>query len=197
MMSVPVMSDGIRSGVNWMRLKTRPSVCAMVRTISVLAVPGKPGDQAVAADKQRDQNLIEHFFLADDHLADLRQDAVAHRVKAFDALLQFCGVQIHFSSGGHRLFSFLGVLELQEQFLSRAIAGSGLKRCQDVLLGLVLLAGRKISLGQIELRGSLVERVQRQHGGDIRESRQDNFSARATGRRDGGAALRRSRDRCS
>ena len=42
MMSVPVMSDGIRSGVNWMRLNTRPSVCAMVRTISVFAVPGSP-----------------------------------------------------------------------------------------------------------------------------------------------------------
>ena len=28
------MSDGIRSGVNWMRLKLRPSVCAIVRTIS-------------------------------------------------------------------------------------------------------------------------------------------------------------------
>ena len=42
MMSVPVMSEGIRSGVNWMRLNARPSVCAMVRTISVFAVPGKP-----------------------------------------------------------------------------------------------------------------------------------------------------------
>ena len=42
MMSVPVMSEGIRSGVNWMRLNTRPSVCASVRTSSVLAVPGKP-----------------------------------------------------------------------------------------------------------------------------------------------------------
>ena len=42
MMSVPVMSDGIRSGVNWMRLNSRPSACASVRTSSVLAVPGKP-----------------------------------------------------------------------------------------------------------------------------------------------------------
>ena len=42
MMSVPVMSEGIRSGVNWMRLNTRPRVCAMVRTISVLADPGMP-----------------------------------------------------------------------------------------------------------------------------------------------------------
>ncbi len=42
MMSVPVMSEGIRSGVNWMRRKESPSVSAIVRTISVLAVPGKP-----------------------------------------------------------------------------------------------------------------------------------------------------------
>ena len=43
----------------------------------------------MAADEQRDQNLIEHFFLADDHLADLTQDAVAHRLKAIDAFFQF------------------------------------------------------------------------------------------------------------
>ena len=42
MMSVPVISEGIRSGVNWMRLKMSPRVCAMVRTSSVLAVPGRP-----------------------------------------------------------------------------------------------------------------------------------------------------------
>src|SRR5262245_61893695 len=42
MMSVPVMSLGIRSGVNWMRLKTSPSVWAMVRTRRVFAVPGSP-----------------------------------------------------------------------------------------------------------------------------------------------------------
>ena len=101
MMSVPVMSDGMRSGVNWMRLKTRPSVCAIVRTISVFAVPGKAGDQAVAADEQRDEDLVEHFFLPDDHLADLREDAVAHRMEAIDALLQLRGVEIDFSGSGH------------------------------------------------------------------------------------------------
>ena len=42
MMSVPVMSDGIRSGVNWMRLNFRSSTSAMVRTSSVLARPGTP-----------------------------------------------------------------------------------------------------------------------------------------------------------
>ncbi len=42
MMSVPVTSVGIRSGVNWMRLNDRPSASASVRTSSVFAVPGMP-----------------------------------------------------------------------------------------------------------------------------------------------------------
>src|SRR5215207_3375541 len=42
MISVPVMSAGIRSGVNWMRLKERSSTEAMVRTSSVFARPGTP-----------------------------------------------------------------------------------------------------------------------------------------------------------
>ena len=71
MMSVPVMSDGIRSGVNWMRLKTRPSVCAMVRTSSVLAVPGRPVMRQWPPTNKRDQHLLEHFFLADDDPPDL------------------------------------------------------------------------------------------------------------------------------
>ena len=35
------------------------------------------GDQAVAAAKQRHQHLVDHFVLADDHLAQFRQDLVA------------------------------------------------------------------------------------------------------------------------
>ena len=42
MMSVPVMSEGIRSGVNWTRLNDRSRVSATVCTISVLARPGTP-----------------------------------------------------------------------------------------------------------------------------------------------------------
>ena len=42
MMSVPVTSVGIRSGVNWMRLNDKPSAEASVRTNSVFAVPGMP-----------------------------------------------------------------------------------------------------------------------------------------------------------
>ena len=46
MTSVPVMSDGIRSGVNWMRLNDRSSAWASVLTMSVLARPGTPMSRA-------------------------------------------------------------------------------------------------------------------------------------------------------
>jgi len=41
-MLVPTMSLGIRSGVNWMRLKVPPTSRAIVRASSVFAVPGTP-----------------------------------------------------------------------------------------------------------------------------------------------------------
>ena len=41
-MSVPVMSEGIMSGVNWMRRKERLEIRATVLTSSVLASPGTP-----------------------------------------------------------------------------------------------------------------------------------------------------------
>ena len=39
---VPVMSEGIRSGVNWIRLKFTSSTFATVLTSSVFASPGTP-----------------------------------------------------------------------------------------------------------------------------------------------------------
>jgi hypothetical protein len=41
-MSVPVMSLGIKSGVNWMRLKFRSSTRARLEMRSVFASPGTP-----------------------------------------------------------------------------------------------------------------------------------------------------------
>ena len=41
-MSVPVMSIGIRSGVNWIRLKLSERVSASLLTRRVLASPGTP-----------------------------------------------------------------------------------------------------------------------------------------------------------
>ena len=46
MMLVPTMSAGIRSGVNWMRLKPRSSASASVRTSIVLPRPGTPSSSA-------------------------------------------------------------------------------------------------------------------------------------------------------
>ena len=46
MMFVPMMSAGIRSGVNWMREKPRSSASAMVRTSIVLPSPGTPSSSA-------------------------------------------------------------------------------------------------------------------------------------------------------
>ena len=42
---VPVMSEGIRSGVNWMRLKLTSRISASVLTINVLARPGTPSSR--------------------------------------------------------------------------------------------------------------------------------------------------------
>ena len=44
--SEPVMSEGIRSGVNWMRLNVRSRAWARVLTMSVLASPGTPMSRA-------------------------------------------------------------------------------------------------------------------------------------------------------
>src|SRR5260370_40812091 len=62
-------------------------------------------------------------------------------------------------------FPFIGILQLQQQFLSGPKAGSGLQRREEVLLSLILLARREIRACQIELRGSFVERLQTDHGG--------------------------------
>ncbi len=48
---------------------------------------GQAGDQAVAADEQRDQDLIEHLLLADDHFPHLPDDLVASGLETLDALL--------------------------------------------------------------------------------------------------------------
>ena len=72
---MPVMSAGIRSGVNWMRWNLRWKICAMDLTSSVLARPGRAGDQAMAAGEQRDQDLLDDLLLADDDLGQLGLDA--------------------------------------------------------------------------------------------------------------------------
>src|SRR3989337_95712 len=89
MMSVPVMSDGIRSGVNWIRENLRSSTCAMVWMSSVLARPGTPvmGEagpaviDAVAPHEQREQHLLVHLLLPHDQLAQLGREALPARLE--------------------------------------------------------------------------------------------------------------------
>jgi hypothetical protein len=49
------------------------------------------------SDEQGNENLVQHFVLADDDLANLLEDAVTQEVKAFHALLQISRIQ--FSRG--------------------------------------------------------------------------------------------------
>ena len=67
----PVMSPGIRSGVNCTRLVSTERAAARVRTSSVLAVPGHALHQHVAAAQQRDEQAGDRGVLADHGLADL------------------------------------------------------------------------------------------------------------------------------
>ena len=62
------MSEGIRSGVNWMRLKLMSRIRASVLTISVLARPGTPSSRQWPRVKMAANNLLDHVALADDDL---------------------------------------------------------------------------------------------------------------------------------
>ena len=79
---VPVMSEGIRSGVNWIRLKPTSRIRAIELTISVLARPGHADQQDVAAGEDRRQDQLDHLALPDDDLVQLGDHDVA-RVSEF------------------------------------------------------------------------------------------------------------------
>ena len=79
------MSEGIRSGVNWMRVK--PSSRRMGQGVHQqrLGQPGHAHQQAVAAGKERVERRLDGVLLADDHLghflleqAHSRRELVEH-----------------------------------------------------------------------------------------------------------------------
>ena len=76
-MSVPVMSEGMRSGVNWMRLNLRSRTFASVETSSVLARPGTPTSRQWPFAKRAVRSSFDDLFLPDDDLPQLRQDGAA------------------------------------------------------------------------------------------------------------------------
>ena len=60
-MSVPVMSAGIRSGVNWMRLKDRSQDLRDGADQQRLGQAGHADQQTVPAAEQGDQELLDDF----------------------------------------------------------------------------------------------------------------------------------------
>ena len=68
------MSDGSRSGVNWMRANVPPTTWASVSAASVLARPGHRLEQDVTAGEEGDEQSLEQPALADDDPAHLEED---------------------------------------------------------------------------------------------------------------------------
>ena len=62
------MSEGIRSGVNWIRLNWMSRIRARVLTISVLARPGTPTSRQCPRVKMAAKICSITSRLADDHL---------------------------------------------------------------------------------------------------------------------------------
>ncbi len=71
MMLVPMMSPGIRSGVNWIRENVRSSALGEGRDEQRLAEAGHTLQQHVAAGEEADQHVVDHVVVTDDHLLDL------------------------------------------------------------------------------------------------------------------------------
>ena len=75
-MLVPMMSAGIRSGVNWMRLKSSDDGVGQGPHQKGLAQPRHPFQERVPADKQAGQDAVDDLVVADDDLGDLGLDLV-------------------------------------------------------------------------------------------------------------------------
>ena len=86
MTSVPVMSDGIRSGVNWMRLKLRSSASAEGLDHERLGQAGHADQQGMAAGEDGGEDLVDHLLLADDPLGHLGAQALHGTDEALELL---------------------------------------------------------------------------------------------------------------
>ena len=74
------MSDGSRSGVNWIRDSCASRFLARLLIARVLARPGSPSTSRLPLAQEAEQQALDHRLLADDRLADFRlqrEDVVA------------------------------------------------------------------------------------------------------------------------
>ena len=92
---MPVMSAGIRSGVNWIRWNLRWKTCAIVRTSSVLARPGAPVIRQWPPANRLIRSWCVDLLLADDDLGQLALDPAAALVDLLDDLaLVLVGIDV-------------------------------------------------------------------------------------------------------
>ena len=77
------MSAGIRSGVHWTRLASRPSTAPKRLDQARLGEARHADEQGVTPSEQRDKRAIDDLRLAEDHPAD----ALAHLAQAFAQFL--------------------------------------------------------------------------------------------------------------
>ena len=88
---MPVMSLGIRSGVNWIRVNSSERDWAKECTINVFARPGTPSKDAVSSGEDGHQQLIDDFGLSD----DLPGDLFTNLVVGCSQLLQFGQIDLN------------------------------------------------------------------------------------------------------
>ena len=82
--SAPRMSDGMRSGVNWMRLNRRCDRLGELLDEQRLREPRHAPQQDVTAGEKRNQDLADDPLLADDRLGQLPLEAAGHLGHVFD-----------------------------------------------------------------------------------------------------------------
>src|SRR5438105_2357185 len=70
------MSEGMRSGVNWMRENFQSKADARALTMSVLASPWHADDQGVRAGQPAGQQQVDRPVLADDDLVQAVPDGL-------------------------------------------------------------------------------------------------------------------------
>ena len=142
----PVTSDGIRSGVNWMREKSSDVACANERAIIVFARPGIVLEQHVPVAEECEQDQLERVALADDraldlveHAACVRREARTSSIRAAPAWTTTSRRAPHRDAGGVAVVR-LGPVWAQE--LPRIVAEQRLRRL-GAALQIDVVAGRE------------------------------------------------------
>ncbi len=100
-MLVPMMSAGIRSGVNWIRLKSSDDGVGEGPHQQGLAQARHAFQECVPADEQAGQDAVDDLVVADDDLGDLSLDSLVGRAKSVGT-----GFHRFVGKGGHRRGSF-------------------------------------------------------------------------------------------